>query len=494
MVVGVESGLENVARPRAFRSALLAHPVAGCRTASVTVAPCTTAVAARRGVRQHARGVTPRRSTRPGAPRARRPGPADRRSESGIRGAVQRVGPDMGESDLHLAVALDGAGWHPAAWREPDARPARAVHRRLLGRPGHRGRTRPARLRDHRGLPRPAVRRTLRARTTAPTRSAAGSTPCCRRPRRPADPAHRARPDRGGHAHRAVPRSPRRSPRWTTSAPAARACGCGSRAGPTRPRTSGGARSATGLLDDTDRRPRWPTCSTRPRTTSRWCGGCGTAGRTTRRSATRPPAASSTATSCTTSTSRARTSPSAAPRSPRGRRRASRSSPRSRTATSPYRLVGRSADLGFVTPRDAADAAGILGEIRAEQDAAGRGGETVHVLGDLVVFLDDDPPPRPRTARSGSTGCSAHEYAATRGSSPARRRSSPTCAQEWRAAGLSGLPAAARHASPVRPGRDHPRPGARAAAARRLPHRRTRPTPCAGCSASPAPPTATPPA
>jgi alkanesulfonate monooxygenase SsuD/methylene tetrahydromethanopterin reductase-like flavin-dependent oxidoreductase (luciferase family) len=24
----------------------------------------------------------------------------------------------------HIAVALDGAGWHPAAWREPDARPA----------------------------------------------------------------------------------------------------------------------------------------------------------------------------------------------------------------------------------------------------------------------------------------------------------------------------------------------------------------------------------
>ena len=27
-------------------------------------------------------------------------------------------------SPLHLAVALEGAGWHPAAWREPDARPA----------------------------------------------------------------------------------------------------------------------------------------------------------------------------------------------------------------------------------------------------------------------------------------------------------------------------------------------------------------------------------
>jgi hypothetical protein len=24
---------------------------------------------------------------------------------------------------LHLAVALDGAGWHLAAWREPDAQP-----------------------------------------------------------------------------------------------------------------------------------------------------------------------------------------------------------------------------------------------------------------------------------------------------------------------------------------------------------------------------------
>jgi len=25
---------------------------------------------------------------------------------------------------MHLSVALDGAGWHPAAWREPRARPA----------------------------------------------------------------------------------------------------------------------------------------------------------------------------------------------------------------------------------------------------------------------------------------------------------------------------------------------------------------------------------
>src|SRR2546430_5899650 len=29
------------------------------------------------------------------------------------------------QAPLHLAVALDGAGWHPAAWREPDAQPKR---------------------------------------------------------------------------------------------------------------------------------------------------------------------------------------------------------------------------------------------------------------------------------------------------------------------------------------------------------------------------------
>jgi alkanesulfonate monooxygenase SsuD/methylene tetrahydromethanopterin reductase-like flavin-dependent oxidoreductase (luciferase family) len=57
--------------------------------------------------------------------------------------------------------------------------------------------------------------------------------------------------------------------------------------------------------------------------------------------------------------------------------------------TVPYRLIARSADIGFVTPRGRTSAAGIVAEIRAEQEAAGRGGETVQVFGDLVVFLDD---------------------------------------------------------------------------------------------------------
>jgi alkanesulfonate monooxygenase SsuD/methylene tetrahydromethanopterin reductase-like flavin-dependent oxidoreductase (luciferase family) len=58
-------------------------------------------------------------------------------------------------------------------------------------------------------------------------------------------------------------------------------------------------------------------------------------------------------------------------------------------ASVPYRLIARSADVGFVTPRDAAHAAEIVAQIRAEQASAGRAGQTVHVFGDLVVFLDE---------------------------------------------------------------------------------------------------------
>ncbi|WP_053757416.1 LLM class flavin-dependent oxidoreductase [Streptomyces sp. AS58] len=59
--------------------------------------------------------------------------------------------------------------------------------------------------------------------------------------------------------------------------------------------------------------------------------------------------------------------------------------------TVPYRLVARAADIGYVTPHDADEARAIVARIRAEQDAAGRAGEPLHVFGDLLVLLDDDP-------------------------------------------------------------------------------------------------------
>ncbi|MER5936738.1 LLM class flavin-dependent oxidoreductase [Streptomyces sp. NPDC001928] len=59
--------------------------------------------------------------------------------------------------------------------------------------------------------------------------------------------------------------------------------------------------------------------------------------------------------------------------------------------TVPYRLVARAADVGYVTPYDADEARAVVAQIRAEQSTAGRAAEPLHVFGDLVVFLDDDP-------------------------------------------------------------------------------------------------------
>ena len=56
----------------------------------------------------------------------------------------------------------------------------------------------------------------------------------------------------------------------------------------------------------------------------------------------------------------------------------------------PYRFAAASADLVFVTPQHLADAAGILAEVRAAEAAVGREGEPLQVFADIVVFLDGD--------------------------------------------------------------------------------------------------------
>ncbi|WP_329176014.1 LLM class flavin-dependent oxidoreductase [Streptomyces sp. NBC_01477] len=79
--------------------------------------------------------------------------------------------------------------------------------------------------------------------------------------------------------------------------------------------------------------------------------------------------------------------PSITPRPPQGQPVVAALAHRSE----PFQLVGTSADIGFVTPHDTAQAAAIVAEIRTAQEQAGRGGETVHILADLVVLLDDEP-------------------------------------------------------------------------------------------------------
>ncbi|ANB10445.1 FMNH2-dependent monooxygenase [Streptomyces ambofaciens] len=119
--------------------------------------------------------------------------------------------------------------------------------------------------------------------------------------------------------------------------------------------------------------------------------------------------------------------------------------------TVPYRLVARAADVGYVTPHDADEASAVVGRIRAEQDTAGRASEPLHVFGDLVVFLDDDP----ATARARRERLDALAGQPYTGDAPHFTGTPSQLAdllQEWRDAGLSGFrlrPAVAAHDLPA---------------------------------------------
>ena len=104
----------------------------------------------------------------------------------------------------------------------------------------------------------------------------------------------------------------------------------------------------------------------------------------------------------------------------------------------PYQLIARSADVGFVTPRDAGHAAGIVAQIRAEQARAGRAAQTLHVFGDLVVFLDES------RGTAVARKQRLDERAGAEYRSEARIYAGPAAGladllQDWQTAGLSGF-------------------------------------------------------
>ncbi len=107
-------------------------------------------------------------------------------------------------------------------------------------------------------------------------------------------------------------------------------------------------------------------------------------------------------------------------------------------ASVPFRLIARSADIGFITPRDAADAAVILGEIRAEQGTAGREQELVNVFADLVVVLDDtEQAARERLERlDHQAGTPYQSDAVIFAGTPTQLAD---LLQDWQSAGLAGF-------------------------------------------------------
>jgi alkanesulfonate monooxygenase SsuD/methylene tetrahydromethanopterin reductase-like flavin-dependent oxidoreductase (luciferase family) len=107
-------------------------------------------------------------------------------------------------------------------------------------------------------------------------------------------------------------------------------------------------------------------------------------------------------------------------------------------AAVPYQLIARSADVGFVTPHDASQAADIVGRIGAEQLAAGRQHESLHVFGDLVVVLDDSE----RAARARLERLDAMagiEYTSDALVFAGTSTALADLLQEWQQAGLTGF-------------------------------------------------------
>ena len=58
----------------------------------------------------------------------------------------------------------------------------------------------------------------------------------------------------------------------------------------------------------------------------------------------------------------------------------------------PREFAARGADVVYVTPHSRGEAAAVIGQVRAAEAAVGREGEPLRVFADLVVFLDDDAP------------------------------------------------------------------------------------------------------
>ncbi len=104
----------------------------------------------------------------------------------------------------------------------------------------------------------------------------------------------------------------------------------------------------------------------------------------------------------------------------------------------PYRFGARSADVIYVTPRDTAHARAIVQEIRGEQQAAGRGGETVHVFGDIVVFLDETSSDA-INRKSRLDALSGEEFVSDAIVFAGTAAELADTLQEWQAAGLSGF-------------------------------------------------------
>ncbi|EDY47435.1 FMNH2-utilizing oxygenase [Streptomyces clavuligerus] len=104
----------------------------------------------------------------------------------------------------------------------------------------------------------------------------------------------------------------------------------------------------------------------------------------------------------------------------------------------PYSLVGRTADIACVTPHDTGQVRAAVAEIRAAQAAAGRADERLPVLGDLVVFLDDDHAAA-TDRRARLDGLAGHPWTSDAAIFTGTPADLADLLLEWRPSGLGGF-------------------------------------------------------
>ena len=106
--------------------------------------------------------------------------------------------------------------------------------------------------------------------------------------------------------------------------------------------------------------------------------------------------------------------------------------------TVPYQLIARAADIGYVTPRDTGHAREIVTEIRAAQAAAGRADDPIHIFGDLVVLLGEDE--RAAAGRKGLLDeLAGQEYTSDAAVFTGTAAQLADLLQDWQQAGLTGF-------------------------------------------------------
>jgi alkanesulfonate monooxygenase SsuD/methylene tetrahydromethanopterin reductase-like flavin-dependent oxidoreductase (luciferase family) len=107
-------------------------------------------------------------------------------------------------------------------------------------------------------------------------------------------------------------------------------------------------------------------------------------------------------------------------------------------ATVPFGLIAKAADVGFVTPRSADEARSIVSEVRSLAGDAGRDPGAVRVFGDLVVFLDTaDGSGADRKARLDERA--GEEYASDAAIFTGGAADLADLLLEWHSAGLAGF-------------------------------------------------------